>query len=58
MGTHEIRIEPHELTIQGTLVYLQGDPTAGDGSDWDKFMETPFAVGTKGRDELLEALAS
>lgn len=58
MGSHEISIEPHELTITGTLIYMQGDPTGGDGTAWDTLMETPKAVGTKGRDELLDALAA
>lgn len=55
MGTIEIVTEPHELIIDGTTILMQADPSAGE--QWDALMETPYAVGNRGRIELIEALA-
>lgn len=55
MGRIEIVTEPHELIIDGTTILMQADPTADDA--WDTLMKTPYAIGNKGREELMEALA-
>lgn len=56
MGTIEIVTEPHELIIDGTTILMQADPSAG--KEWDTLLETPYAVGNRGRVELIEALAT
>lgn len=56
MGTIEIEFEPHELIISGTTILMQADPSAG--KEWETLLETGYAVGNKGRAELIEALAA
>lgn len=57
MATIEIEFEPHELIIGGELVCLmQPDPSASQ--EWDTLLTTPYAVGSHGRTELIEALAA
>lgn len=57
MGRIEITTEPHELIIDGKLICLmQADPSADP--KWDTLLETPYAVGNRGRVELIEALSA
>lgn len=47
----------HELTTEdGTKIFLQGDPSASE--EWDTLMETPYAIGNRNRQPLIDALAA
>lgn len=57
MGTISVQHEPHTIEIDGEhIAYMQADPSVTP--EWDKLLTTPYAVGSRGRVELLEALAA
>lgn len=49
-------LETHRLIIDGEVVALmQSDPSSSP--EWETLLTTPYAVGNRGRKELIEALA-
>lgn len=57
MATIAVAHEPHTLEIDGELIaYMQADPSASP--EWETLLTTPYAIGSNGRTELIEALAA